>query len=97
LSASWTGTQKISSDNICGLTDNNFQGYSPTSGVQLTGTEDSVNGLFHLTGLNAQSFSEISSGYGYYPIDATHVLGTTVSNDQISTMMLEAVTVVKPQ
>jgi hypothetical protein len=89
------GSITISSDNISGLTDNNSQGYSPVSNIPLTGTEDSANGLFHLTGLNAQSLSGINSGYGYYPIDATHVLGITVSDDQISIMMLEGITVLK--
>ena len=36
-----------------------------------------------------------SSGYGYYPIDATHVLGIAVSDDQTGILMLEGVTVAK--
>jgi hypothetical protein len=90
------GPVTISSDSISGFTDNNSQGYGPSSDVQLTGSEDSATGLFHLTGLNAQSFSGISSGYGYYPIDATHVLGATVSDDQISIVMLEGIAVSVP-
>jgi hypothetical protein len=62
--------------------------------VQLGGSENSNEGLFTITGLNPLS---PSSDYGYYPIDATHVIGIAVSNDQTGILMLEGVTVTKTE
>lgn len=86
------GPVTISADNLSGFTDYNAQGYSPASNVQLGGSENSSEGLFTVTGLNPLS---PSSGYGYYPIDATHVMGIAVSDDQTGILMLEGVTVAK--
>ena len=86
------GPVTISADNLSGFTDYNAQGYSPAANTQLGGSENSSEGLFSITGLNPLS---PSSGYGYYPIDATHVMGIAVSDDQTGILMLEGVTVAK--
>jgi len=86
------GPVTISADNLSGFTDYNAQGYSPAANTQLGGSENSSEGLFSITGLNPLS---PSSGYGYYPIDATHVMGIAVSDDQTGILMLEGVTVGK--
>jgi hypothetical protein len=88
------GPVTISADNLSGFTDYNAQGYSPAANTQLGGSENSSEGLFSITGLNPLS---PSSGYGYYPIDATHVMGIAVSDDQTGILMLEGVTVAKTQ
>ena len=45
-------TLTVTLGNISGFTDYNAAG-TPTSNVVLGGTEDSTNGLFHISGLNA--------------------------------------------
>jgi hypothetical protein len=84
----------ISADNLSGFTDYNAQGYSPAANTQLGGSENSSEGLFSITGLNPLS---PSSGYGYCPIDTTHVMRIAVSDDQTGILMLEGVTVAKTQ
>lgn len=88
------GPVTISADNLSGFTDYNAQYSSPAPNVQLGGSENSNEGLFTITGLNPLS---PSSDYGYYPIDATHVIGIAVSNDQTGILMLEGVTVTKTE
>jgi hypothetical protein len=85
------GPINISSDNITGSTDYTAQGYNLAPGLPLTGTENSSTGLFTITGLSPDG----TVGYGYYPIDDTHVLAVSVSNLQIGLMMLEGITVTK--
>lgn len=86
------GPINISSDNVTGSTDYSAQGYNLAPALPLSGTENSSNGL--LTFNNGLS-PDGSVGYGYYPIDASHVLAVSVSNLQIGVMMLEGITVSK--
>lgn len=88
------GPVTINSDNIAGFTDYNAQNYPLATNVQLTGGENSNNGLLTFTGLNAMSFSSQSS-YGYYPIDNNRVLAISIGDDQLGLMMLEMVSVTK--
>jgi hypothetical protein len=85
------GPINISSDNITGSTDYSAQGYNLAPALPLTGTENSSNGLLTFSGLSPDG----SVGYGYYPIDANHVLAVSVSNLQIGVMMLEGITISK--
>jgi hypothetical protein len=85
------GPINIGSDNITGTTDYTAQGYNLAPGAPLSGTENSSTGLFTFTGLSPDG----SVGYGYYPIDANHVLAVSVSNLQIGVMMLEGITISK--
>ena len=85
------GPINISSDNITGSTDYSAQGYNLSPALPLTGTENSSTGLLTFNGLSPDG----SVGYGYYPIDANHVLAVSVSNLQIGIMMLEGITISK--
>ena len=74
--------------NISGFTDYNAAG-TPISNVALSGIEDSTNGLFHISGLNAGDISYVT-GWGYYPVDADRVILIETDKNAVSTMMLES-------
>jgi hypothetical protein len=85
------GPLTIALSNISGFTDYNVISATPSSNVPLGGTEDSANGLFHISGLYGADFSA-STGWGYYPVDANRVIAVEVDKNGLSTMMLEGVT-----
>lgn len=91
------GPVTVASDTFSGFTDYSVQidangNYNSVSvvtpGVSLSGSEDSLNGLLSLTGLNAQSV-QATSGFGYYPIDNRRVLAIEIDGQQMGLMMLE--------
>ena len=82
------GAVTISSDQVNGFTDYTVQGYVPSAGVPLTGTENSSTGLLSLAGLNAVNF-QTPTGFGYYPIDANRVIAISVSRQQLGVLWLE--------
>jgi hypothetical protein len=76
--------------NATGAVDYSVQGAAPQSAVTLGGSEDSNNGVLHLSGLNAQSL-QTQDGFGYYPIDARRVLAIQVDGKQLGLLLLEQV------
>ncbi len=93
------GPVTVASDAFSGYTDYSLQNANNsasvvTSGVALSGSENSSTGLLTLTGLNAQSAQE-PSGFGYYPIDDRRVIAIELDgqqngfNPQMGLMMLE--------
>lgn len=91
------GPINISSDNVTGTDEYSAQYYSLAPGFQVTGTENSDKGLLTITGGLIPNGSTLNTtvGYGYYPIDDTHILAVSVSDSQIGLMMLEGITVSK--
>jgi hypothetical protein len=83
------GPMTVTLGNISGFTDYNAAGATPTSNVTLGGTEDSTDGLFHISGLNAGDLSYLT-GWGYYPVDANRVILIETDKNAVSTMMLES-------
>ena len=93
------GPVTVASDAFSGYTDYSLQNAANsasvvTTGVALSGSEDSSTGLLTLTGLNAQS-AQAPSGFGYYPIDDRRVIAIELDgqqngfNPQMGLMMLE--------
>jgi hypothetical protein len=82
------GPMTVTLGNISGYTDYNAAG-TPTSNVALGGIEDSTDGLFHISGLNAGDFGYVT-GWGYYPVDANRVILIETDKNAVSTMMLES-------
>ena len=74
--------------NITGTVDYSSQIADPLSAVALGGSEDSSNGVLHLSGLNAQ-YPQAQNGFGYYPIDAQSVLAIEVDGKQLGLLLLE--------
>jgi hypothetical protein len=96
---SWsaTGVTTITAGAFSGFSDYTLQSpdgsFSPTAEVSLSGTTDTMRGLFQLNGLNASGFQG-QSAYGYYPIDANRVIAVQVDglqSGQQGVLMLEAV------
>ncbi len=83
------GPMTVTLGNISGFSDYNALGATPTSSVTLGGTEDSTNGLFHITGLNGSDLNYLT-GWGYYPVDANRVILVETDKNAVSTMMLES-------
>jgi hypothetical protein len=93
------GPVTVTTDNVSGTTEYTSQDSnlrpSPSltpfdnyANVNLTGTEDMTNGLFHLNGLNSLSFSG-TSGFGIYPVDENRVLAIEVDDGATGILMLE--------
>ena len=74
--------------NITGSVDFSAQGAAPQSAVTVGGSEDSSNGVLHLSGLNALN-PQAQNGFGYYPIDAQRVLAIEVDGKQLGLLLLE--------
>ena len=74
--------------NITGSVDFSAQGAAPQSAVTVNGSEDSSNGVLHLSGLNALNF-QAQNGFGYYPIDSQRVLAIEVDGKQLGLLLLE--------
>jgi hypothetical protein len=77
--------------NITGTVDYSSQIAAPLSAVTVGGSEDSSNGVLHLSGLNAQT-PQAQSGFGYYPIDTQRVLAVEVDGKQLGLLLLEQAT-----
>jgi hypothetical protein len=94
-----TGPVTITSDAFSGYTDYSVQNASNTASavtpdVTLNGSEDSTNGILHLTGLYAGDLPgtpETSTAYGYYPIDSRRTIAIEIDGQQLGLMMLEGV------
>jgi hypothetical protein len=74
--------------NITGTVDYSSQIAAPLSAVTVSGSEDSSNGVLHLSGLNALN-PQTQNGFGYYPIDAQRVLAIEVDGKQLGLLLLE--------
>jgi hypothetical protein len=94
-----TGPVTIASDNFTGYTDYSVQNSTNsasvvTSGITLTGSENSSTGLLSLVGLYAGDLPgppQTNSGFGYYPIDSERVIAIEIDAQQTGLMMLEGV------
>jgi hypothetical protein len=92
-----TGPVTIASDALSGYTDYSLQNANNsasavTTGIPLTGSENSSKGLLSLTGLYAGDLPgppKSNSGFGYYPIDGRRVIAIEIDSQQMGLMMLE--------
>jgi hypothetical protein len=94
-----TGPVTVASDAFSGYTDYSLQNATNsasvvTSGIALTGSENSSTGLLTLQGLYAGDLPgppQTNSGFGYYPIDGERVIAIEIDAQQMGRMMLEGV------
>jgi hypothetical protein len=83
----WAAVGPVTIDasfNWNGFTDYNVFTGTPLTNVPLTGTTNSGNGLFELTGLSALQNPLGPGEFGYYPISATKVLAIELDDNQPS-------------
>jgi hypothetical protein len=90
------GAVTVSGDSFSGFTDYSVQNgqnsmSTVTSGVGLSGSENSSTGLLTLYGLSAGQNPQAQSGFGYYPIDNRRVLAIEIDSQQSGLMMLEGI------
>ncbi len=84
------GPVTVASNSFTGSTDYTLQGATPTSSVNLTGTETSSTQVLALIGLNAAS-TQTSNNYIYFPIDATRVIALEADGQQLGLLQIEEV------
>jgi len=84
------GPVSIAAGSLTGSTDYNNNG-TLVSATPLTGTQDSGNALFHLTGLDGDNFAT-ATAWNYYPIDNSRALAIELDGQMLGLIMLEAVT-----
>lgn len=83
------GPLTLAIGSFTGWTDYNNDG-SPQPTVALSGSFNASNGTLRFTGLNAPDFT-VSTGWGYYPIDANRLLAIEVDGQALGLLTLEAV------
>lgn len=74
-----------------GFTDYNLFEGTPTSNVALSGTTNTTEALFSVTGLNAVSPAPSTPQFHYYQIDNTRVLAIELDSNQLGVFELESV------
>ena len=82
------GPVTVTSGSFMGSVDLNNSGM-PASAIAVSGTQNTGNGTFSLTGLNPNNAS-LSSGWGYYPIDNSRTLAIEVDGSQLGLLFLES-------
>jgi hypothetical protein len=85
LAWSATGPVTIASDTFTGYTVQNVNNSASvvTSGIALTGSENSSTGVLTLQGLFAGDLPgppQTNSGFGYYPIDGARVIAIEIDS-----------------
>jgi hypothetical protein len=91
----WAAVGPVTLDNSLnwtGFTDYNVFGGTPAANVALSGTTDSKNASFSITGLNAVNPPPTTPQFAYWPIDASRVLAIELDGGQSGSFLLEAVT-----
>ncbi|MGB9420605.1 MAG: hypothetical protein WBR26_04115 [Candidatus Acidiferrum sp.] len=85
------GTATLDSSlNWTGFTDYNVFG-TPTSDVALSGTTNTTEALFSVTGLNAVSPVSSTPEFHYYQVDSTTVLAIELDSNQLGVFELESI------
>jgi hypothetical protein len=80
-----------SSLNWSGFTDYNVFSGTPVTSVKLSGSTNTSQGLFSITGLNATTTTPSTPEFGYYPINSSSVLAIEVDNNQLGLFIIEAI------
>jgi hypothetical protein len=91
----WAAVGPVTLDNSLnwtGFTDYNVFGGTPAANVALSGTTDSKNASFSITGLNAVNPPPTTPQFAYWPIDASRVLAIELDSGQSGSFLLEAAT-----
>lgn len=90
----WTAVGPVTLDsslNWTGFTDYNVFSGTPETSVILSGTTNTSEGLFSITGLNAISPTPATPEFGYFPIDNARVLAIEVDNNQLGLFLIESI------
>jgi hypothetical protein len=72
-----------------GFTDYNVAGGTPAASVTLSGTTDTTNGQFSISGLNAVTPTPHTPEFNYFPIDSTRVLAIEMDDNQLGLFVIE--------
>ncbi|MGC2765022.1 MAG: hypothetical protein WB607_05920 [Candidatus Acidiferrum sp.] len=72
-----------------GFTDYNVAGGTPAASVTLSGTTDTTNGQFSISGLNAVTPTPNTPEFNYFPIDSTRVLAIEMDDNQLGLFIIE--------
>jgi hypothetical protein len=72
-----------------GFTDYNVAGGTPAASVTLSGTTDTTNEQFSISGLNAVTPTPDTPEFNYFPIDSTRVLAIEMDNNQLGLFIIE--------
>lgn len=83
------GPLTLTAGSFSGATDYNDSG-SPQPTVALSGSLNTAKGTLQFTGLNAPDYS-VSTGWGYYPIDANRLIAIEVDGQALGLLTLEGV------
>jgi hypothetical protein len=83
------GPVTLAAARFSGFTDYNNDG-APQPAVTLSGSFDTGNGTLQFNGLNAPDFT-VTTGWGYYPIDANRLIAIEVDGQALGLLTLEAV------
>jgi hypothetical protein len=88
----WAGVGPVTLDsslNWTGFTDYNVFSGTPIASMALSGTTNTTQGLFSISGLNAVSPTPSTPEFGYYPINDSSVLAIEVDDNQLGLFIIE--------
>ncbi|WP_260736470.1 autotransporter outer membrane beta-barrel domain-containing protein [Tunturiibacter lichenicola] len=88
--ANWSaaGPITLTTSTFAGFVDYNVQGGPQTPNQPVNATLNTTNGSFTLGGLDPNFATD---GFGYYPIDASRVLGIEIDDNQLGLLQIEGI------